>query len=55
MVDGAGFSEKPSPDRVVRTDPRDATAEKGQSIFEANAAMYADLGNAALAEAAGKK
>jgi len=48
VVDGAGFSEKPSPDRVVRTDPRDATPEKGKKIFNDTVRMYIDLAAAAL-------
>lgn len=55
VVDGPGFSEKPGPDRVVKNDPRDATADKGRSIFEDTAAMYAELGRETLAEAAKKK
>lgn len=43
IVDGPGFSEKPSPGRVVVTDPRDATAEKGKKIFEETVGMYIDL------------
>ena len=48
VVDGPGFSEKPSPGRVVQTDPRDATAEKGKKIFEDTVAMYVELAAKAL-------
>jgi creatinine amidohydrolase len=33
VVDGAGFSRTPSPDTVVRTDPRDSTAAIGRTVF----------------------
>lgn len=48
VVDGPGFSEKPSAGRIVQNDPRDATAEKGRKIFEATVRMYIDLAAAAL-------
>jgi creatinine amidohydrolase len=48
VVDGPGFSEEPSPDRVVQTDPRDATAEKGKKIFEDTVKMYVALVEKAL-------
>jgi creatinine amidohydrolase len=48
IVDGPGFSEKPDPDRVVRADPRDATAEKGKRIFDDTVAMYVSLATRAL-------
>jgi creatinine amidohydrolase len=50
VVDGPGFSEKPSEGRVVKTDPRDATAEKGKTIFDDTVAMYVDLAAKALKE-----
>lgn len=50
IVDGAGFSEHPSPGRVVQSDPRDATAEKGRGIFDDTVAMYVDLATKALAQ-----
>jgi creatinine amidohydrolase len=50
IVDGAGFSENPSPGRVVQTDPRDATAEKGRDVFENTVRMYVDLAGQALEE-----
>jgi creatinine amidohydrolase len=48
IVDGAGFSEAPSPGRIVQTDPRDATAEQGRKIFEDTVAMYLQLTREAL-------
>jgi creatinine amidohydrolase len=48
VVDGPGFSEKPAPDRVVHNDPRDATAEKGKTIFDDTVAMYIELATSAL-------
>ncbi len=48
VVDGPGFSETPSPGRVVQTDPRDATPEKGRSVFEDTVKMYVDLAEEAL-------
>lgn len=50
VVDGPGFSDHPSPDRIVTTDPRDATAEKGRKIFDDTVAMYVELVAKALAE-----
>ena len=50
VVDGPGFSEKPSPGRVVQTDPRDATVEKGKRVFEDTVRMYVDLAEGALAK-----
>jgi creatinine amidohydrolase len=50
VVDGPGFSEKPSPGRIVQTDPRDATAEKGRKIFDDTVAMYVALAAKALKE-----
>ena len=48
VVDGPGFSEKPSPGRIVLTDPRDATAEKGKSVFEDTVRMYVELASSVL-------
>jgi creatinine amidohydrolase len=48
IVDGPGFSDKPSPDKVTATDPRDATAEKGRKIFEETVKMYLNLAEEAL-------
>jgi creatinine amidohydrolase len=48
VVDGPGFSDHPSPDKTVKTDPRDATAEKGKKIFEDTVRMYVDLAEEAL-------
>ncbi len=50
IVDGPGFSEKPSTGRVVVTDPRDATAAKGKAVFEDTVKMYVDLAAKALKE-----
>jgi creatinine amidohydrolase len=50
IVDDPGFSEKPSPGRIVQTDPRDASAEKGKKIFEGMAATYVELAKQVLAE-----
>jgi creatinine amidohydrolase len=52
VVDGPGFSENPSPGRVLSpgADPRDATAEKGRKIFEDTVAMYVALAAKALKE-----
>ena len=48
IVDGAGFSENPSPDRVVQTDPREATADKGKGNFEEMVNLYIQLATDAL-------
>ena len=48
IVDGAGFSENPSPDRVVQTDPREATADKGEGNFEEMVNLYIQLATDAL-------
>lgn len=48
IVDGPGFSEHPSPGRVVQTDPRDATVEKGKKVFNDTVEMFVDLASAAL-------
>jgi creatinine amidohydrolase len=48
IVDGPGFSGKPSPDKVTATDPRDATAEKGRQVFEETVKMYVELAEEAL-------
>jgi creatinine amidohydrolase len=34
VVDGRGFSKHPDPERIVRTDPRDAKAQDGARFFE---------------------
>ena len=51
IVDGPGFSENPSPGRIVQTDPRDATAEKGEKVFEDTVSMYVELAREALERA----
>ena len=48
IVDGAGFSENPSPGRVVQTDPRDSTADKGKGNFEEIVNLYIQLATDAL-------
>jgi creatinine amidohydrolase len=48
IVDGAGFSENPSPGRVVQTDPRDAEMEKGKKIFEDTAQLFVEIAEEAL-------
>jgi creatinine amidohydrolase len=48
IVDGPGFSENPSPDRVVQTDPREATADKGEGNFEEMVNLYIQLATDAL-------
>jgi hypothetical protein len=48
IVDGPGFSENPSPDRVVQTDPRKATAEKGKREHEETVTGYVRLAEEAL-------
>jgi creatinine amidohydrolase/Fe(II)-dependent formamide hydrolase-like protein len=48
IVDGPGFSGKPSPDKVTATDPREATAEKGGQLFEETVRMYLQLAEEAL-------
>jgi hypothetical protein len=48
VVDGPGFSEKPSPGRVVQTDPRDATPEQGRGVFEDTVKMFVKLAKEAL-------
>ena len=50
VADGPGFSEHPSPDRVVREDPRDATVEQGRKIFENTVRMFVDLAARSLQE-----
>lgn len=48
IVDGAGFSDHPGPGRVVQSDPRDATVEKGRKIFDETVAMYVQVAAQAL-------
>ena len=48
IVDGAGFSDNPSPGRVVQTDPRDATEEKGKKIFEDTVQLFVTIAEEAL-------
>ena len=48
IVDGPGFSDNPSPGRVVQTDPRDATADKGKKEYEETVQDYIQLAEEAL-------
>jgi creatinine amidohydrolase len=48
IVDGAGFSENPSPGRVVQTDPRDAEMEKGKKTFEDTVKLFVKIAEEAL-------
>jgi creatinine amidohydrolase len=48
IVDGAGFSEKPSPGRVVQTDPRDADRDRGRKIFDDTVQLYVRITEEAL-------
>jgi len=50
IVDGNGFSGKPSPDKVTATDPRDATADEGRRTFEETVKMFVELAEEALKE-----
>ena len=50
IVDGPGFSENPSPGRIVQTDPRKATADKGRREFEETVTGYIRLTEEALKE-----
>ena len=50
VVDGPGFSEHPSPGRVVQTDPRDATVEKGKKFFDDTVKVFVDLAQTTLRE-----
>jgi len=52
VVDDAGFSRNPHPDKVVQTDPRDATPDRGRIEFGDTVAMYVNLAAAALAQKA---
>jgi len=48
VVDGPGFSENPSPGRVVQTDPREANADRGKQLFEDTVKRYVQLAEEAL-------
>ena len=50
IVDGNGFSKNPSPDKIVQTDPRDATVEIGEQAFEETVEMFLRLANEAINE-----
>jgi creatinine amidohydrolase len=51
IVDGPGFSRESPPDRIVRSDPRDASWELGQQIHRDAVAKILAMANAALATA----
>lgn len=50
IVDGPGFSEHPDPGKIVHIDPRDATVEKGKSLFEATVKTFVELARKTLEE-----
>jgi creatinine amidohydrolase/Fe(II)-dependent formamide hydrolase-like protein len=50
VVDGPGFSEHPSPGRVVQTDPRDASVDKGKQVFNDTVQAFVDLARKTLQE-----
>jgi creatinine amidohydrolase len=49
VVDGRGFTRSPDPQHVVHEDPRDATLEMGQRLFDAVVADYVKRAHEALA------
>lgn len=53
IVDAPGFSRSPDPERIVRADPRQASAEKGREIFERTVAMLVGLTQEALGRRGG--
>ncbi len=48
VVDGRGFSKHPDPERVVRDDPRKATARDGARFFEESVKSFLETTRAAL-------
>lgn len=52
VVDGPGFTKTPDKDRVVKADPRDATAEFGKEIFEKSVEKFVNITEQALQELA---
>ena len=50
IVDAAGFTRNPSKDRVVQTDPRDATPELGKEIFANTVKKFVKITEDALKE-----
>lgn len=48
IVDRAGFSKNPDPDRIIREDPRSASEEIGKDIFEKTVQKFIDITKNAL-------
>jgi creatinine amidohydrolase len=48
IVDGAGFSKEPDPEKIVRTDPRDAKEALGKELHEKIVGDFLNLTKAAL-------
>ena len=48
IVDGAGFSKEPDPEKIVRTDPRDANEALGKELHEKTVANFINLTENAL-------
>ncbi len=48
IVDGQGFSRSPSPGRVTQSDPRDATAGLGSTVFDETVEMLVTAAAEAL-------
>ena len=50
IVDAPGFTKNPSKDKVLQTDPRDATPEFGKEIFTNTVKKFVELTEEALKE-----
>jgi creatinine amidohydrolase len=50
IVDGYGFSENPDPDKIVKTDPRDASEKFGKEIHDQVVGEFITLTESALKE-----
>jgi creatinine amidohydrolase len=50
IVDAPGFTKNPDKDKIVRTDPRDATPEFGKEIFTTTVKKFVKLTEDALQE-----
>ena len=48
IVDGAGFSKSPDPEKIVRNDPRDANEDLGKELFEKTVKNFIGLMEEAL-------
>ncbi|NLJ38100.1 MAG: hypothetical protein GX432_04975, partial [Candidatus Atribacteria bacterium] len=48
IVDGAGFSKDPDPEKIVRTDPRDANEALGKELHEKIVVSFIQLTEEAL-------